>query len=66
MILVNDQDRLPWRHGMTIQDVMAAMGWDYVLVAVTINGDFVDPEDYGSRPIPDDADVKVIHIAHGG
>jgi len=66
MIRVNDRDRLEWHDGMTVQDLLDAMGYDYALLSVTVNGDFVPKEDYGDREIPDEAEVNVFHLAHGG
>ena len=66
MILVNQRDRVAWRPGMTVRDVMTVMAWDYVLIVVTVNGVHVEQDDYDSFPVPDDADVRIIHIAHGG
>ena len=66
MIIVNQRDRVEWRRGMTVRDVMAAMEWDFVLVMVTVNGEHVDRDDYDTYPVPDEADVRIIHIAHGG
>ena len=66
MIIVNQRDRVEWRDGMTVRDVMHAMKWDYVLIVVTVNGEHVDADDYDTCPVPDDADVRTIHIAHGG
>jgi len=66
VITVNERDSLPWREGITVQRLLDAMGWDYPLLVVTVNGVTVDPEDYGRAPVPDGADVRVLHIAHGG
>jgi len=66
VIIVNQRDRVEWRRGMTVRDVMAAMEWDFVLVMVTVNGEHVDRDDYDTYPVPDEADVRIIHIAHGG
>jgi len=66
MIIVNQRDRLEWRQGMTVRDVMNAMEWDYVLIVVTVNDEHVERDDYDTFPVPDDADVRIIHIAHGG
>jgi thiamine biosynthesis protein ThiS len=66
MIRVNDRDEVPWREGMTVQDLLDTMGYDYALLSVTVNGDFVPKEDYEDRQIPDSAEVNVFHLAHGG
>ncbi len=66
MILVNQRDKVEWRDGMVVRDVMNAMTWSYVLIVVTVNGEHVDADDYDSYPVPDESDVRIIHIAHGG
>jgi sulfur carrier protein len=66
MIIVNNRDKLDWIPGMTVQDVLTQMGYTYVLITVTINGTFVPTEEYDSYPVPDEADVRAIHIMHGG
>lgn len=66
MILVNNREKIEYRDGITVQDILSAMGWDYALIMVKVNGVFVPKEDYSSTAVPDEADVKAIHIAHGG
>ncbi len=66
MVTVNHRDRVTWNEGMTVQDVLDAMGYDYALITVWVNGELVSPGDYGSYPVPDGADVQAIHLAHGG
>ena len=66
MIVVNDRDRVPWREGMTVQDLLDAMRYDYVLITVTVDGRLVPDHDYASRRLEDGAKVGVFHLAHGG
>ena len=66
MIVVNDRDRVPWREGMTVQDLLDAMRYDYVLITVTVDGRLVPDHDFASRRIEDGAKVGVFHLAHGG
>ncbi len=66
MILVNNRDKVDWRPGMTVQDVLDAMHYSYVLITVTLNGKYIDPADYESTPVPDNSDFKAIHVHHGG
>jgi thiamine biosynthesis protein ThiS len=66
MILINNRDKIEWKDGMTVSDVLDAMGYSYVLITVTINGELVDEEDYDHTAVPDGADVGVFHLAHGG
>ena len=66
MILVNNRDEVPWREGMTVQDVLDAMGFDYALITVTVDGNLVPDHDYESRKVDDGSKVGVFHLAHGG
>ncbi len=66
MILVNNRDEVMWRKGMTVQDVLDAMGFDYALITVTLDGSLVPEHDYGSRKVPDGSKMGVFHLAHGG
>ncbi len=66
MIRVNDMFDVAWYEGMTVQGVLDALGWDYALIAVSVNEVFVHPDLYSRHSVPDGAQVKAIHIAHGG
>ena len=65
MIKVNST-AVDWHEGMTVSDALKAMGFTFYLITVTIDGDYVPQDDYDARTIPDGADVKAIHIHHGG
>jgi sulfur carrier protein len=66
MVTVNNRDKLDWREGMTVQAVLDAMRYDYALIVVSVNGAPVERDAYATHPVPDGADVQVIHLAHGG
>jgi thiamine biosynthesis protein ThiS len=66
MLTINDRDRIEWRPGMTVQDVLQAMGYDYALMTVGVNGEFVPREEYARHQVPDEAEVTIFHLAHGG
>ncbi|MDD5657701.1 MAG: sulfur carrier protein ThiS [Elusimicrobia bacterium] len=65
MIEVNGR-KLSWRRGLTVSDVLAEAGYDFAHITVTVNGVFVAPDDFGAANVPDGADVKAIHLHHGG
>ena len=64
-IRVNEQ-ALAWREGMTVQDAMDAMGYDFPLITVIVDGELVDKDDWGEHLLVPGADMKAIHIHHGG
>lgn len=65
MITVNG-NKVDWFDKMTVRDILDKMGYDFALIVVTVNDVFIQPDDYSITNIPDNADVKVIHIFHGG
>lgn len=66
MITVNGNRTVEWREGISVADVLRELGWDYVLITTTVDGKFIERDDYSSALVPDGADVRAIHIAHGG
>ena len=65
MITVNNNP-LPWQAGMTVAEVLKAMNYNYALIAVSVNDQFVAKDDYDAFVVEDHADVKALHICHGG
>lgn len=65
MIRVNDES-IAWRDGMTVQDALNAMRYDWAHITVSVNDVFVPEEDWHRFKVPDNADVKAIHLFHGG
>jgi thiamine biosynthesis protein ThiS len=66
MIRVNNRDTVEWTEGMTVQDVLEAMEYTFTHMTVTVNEELVPEEDYGTYKVPDNAEVTVFHLAHGG
>ncbi len=66
MITVNNRDRIPYKPGMTVQNLLDAMGYSYSLITVTVNGTLVPKEEYDHFVIKENASVNVFHLAHGG
>jgi thiamine biosynthesis protein ThiS len=66
MITVNDRDRLDWHAGMTVAEVLRQMNWDFAPIVASVNGGHVPPTEYETTPVPDGAEVRLIHVMHGG
>ena len=66
MVIVNNRDKVKWQKGMSVRDLLQKMHYSYSLITVTVNGELVPKEDYEDYLVPDDADVTVFHLAHGG
>ncbi len=66
MITINRRDSLPWREGMTVQDLLDAMTYTFPRIVVSINGVLVQHDAHTETLVPDEADVRVIHLMAGG
>ena len=51
---------------MSVSDLFEIMGYDYALITVLINGKYVPEAEYDETIIPDEADLRAYHLAHGG
>jgi len=66
MIRVNGEE-MPWRDGMSVQDILDAKNYTFKMIAVWINDEPIErSEGYSTAPVPDDANVEVIHMISGG
>jgi thiamine biosynthesis protein ThiS len=66
MVTVNNRDKLDWHEEMTVKELLQRMRYSYKLITVTVNGEVVPREDYEEHMLPDEAEVTVFHLAHGG
>ncbi len=65
MLTVNG-DPLAYEPGMTVADILKRKNYIWRMLGVFINGTFVPRGTYDRTPVPDGADVKVIHQIAGG
>ncbi|MCL2684349.1 MAG: sulfur carrier protein ThiS [Synergistaceae bacterium] len=66
MILVNGEE-MPWRDGMSVQDVLDAKNFTFRMIAVWVNDEPVKCDgSYSGTHIPDGANVEVVHMISGG
>jgi len=66
MILINDRDKIGWFEGMTVKDILNEMEYSYIMITVTVNDKVIIDEEYETYTVPDKADIKLIHLCHGG
>ena len=65
MLTVNDEP-LAYEPGMTVADILKRRNYVWRMLGVFVNGEFVRRTKYDSTPVPDGAEVKVIHQIAGG
>lgn len=66
MITINHRETLPWHAGLTIRDVLTAMKYSYPHIIVSINAQLVPYDAYDTTPVPDKAEVLIVHLTAGG
>ena len=57
---------VPWREGLTVQDVLDHLKYSYALITLTLGNELVEPERYADTSVPDGCAMMVFHLAHGG
>jgi sulfur carrier protein len=65
MLQVNDEP-LEYEAGMTVESILKRKNYKFRMIAVWINGEFIPRGTYDKTPVPDGADVKVVHMIAGG
>ena len=66
MIRVNDKWDIPWREGMTVEDLLEACGFSHSHLVVSRNGTLVPPDEYANHRVSDGDQVRVVHVIGGG
>jgi len=66
VITVNQRDRVAWHAGMTVAELLTLMTYTYPHIIVSIDSFLVPYDTYDQTPIPDESDVRVIHLMAGG
>jgi len=50
----------------TVTDLLKRMHYTFPLIIIKIDGKLVKKQDYSTTFIPDNADIKAIHLISGG
>jgi len=66
MILVNGKFEVTWEEGMTVSTLLRKLKFSFPLIIVSVDGVLVPKEEYATRQVPDNSDVKVLHMSAGG
>jgi sulfur carrier protein len=65
MITVNGE-QMVWHDGMTVAEILKIRKYIFRMIAVSVNGELIKRGTYDKAPVPDGADVQVIHMMSGG
>jgi len=66
MICVNGQYDVPWRPGMTVQDVLDVLNFTFRMIVVKLDGQIVLRPDWPATEVSDGAEMQAIHLISGG
>lgn len=66
MVRINKRDELEWEPGLTVARLLERMNFIHPHLVMRVNGAVVSEEEYVDYPIPDGAEVSVIHLIAGG
>ena len=66
MIRVNKRDDVEWEEGLTVAVLLERFRHVSTHVVVTVNGQVIPKEEHAAFLIPDEAEVRVIHLIAGG
>jgi thiamine biosynthesis protein ThiS len=66
MILVNGKFEAEWEEGMTVSELLRQLKFSFPLIIVSVDGMLVPKEEYATHEIPDETEVKVLHMSAGG
>ncbi len=67
MINVNHgKYQVEWLPGMTVDRLLDSLHFSFRMLAIKVDDRVVLREDYATTPVPDGADVQVIHLISGG
>jgi len=65
MITVNS-DPIAWAKDMTISTLLDVCKYRYPMIMVKVNGQLVKRKEFETYVVPDESDVRVIHMMTGG
>ena len=66
MIRVNSKFDVEWEPGITVEELLTRLKFSFPLLIVSVDGEMVPKEGYATWQIPDNAEVKVLHMTAGG
>ena len=65
-ITVNKHTSVPWHNNLTLRDVLRLMKYTFQHIIITVNGVLIHHDAYEVTTVPENADVRIIHLIAGG
>ncbi len=64
-IMVNN-NKIDWQEELTIDKILKIMNYSFKMLVVKVDGKLIKKAEYKTLIIPENADVKIIHLISGG
>ena len=55
-----------WEENLTIAKIMKKKNYTFKMLVVKVDGKLIRKENYATTIVPENADVKIIHLISGG
>ena len=66
MMVRVDGRELGWHEGMTVADLLRELADTYPYAVVRIDGRVITAPDFDTAPVPDNAEISLVHLIAGG
>ena len=64
-ITVND-NLIEWEENLTINKILKIMNYSFKMLVIKVDGELIKKNEYGTKIVSENADVKIIHLISGG
>ena len=64
-IIVNDNP-IEWKKNLTIDKILRIMNYSFKMLVIKVDGKLIKKDEYGTKIVPENSDVKIIHLISGG
>ena len=64
-IIVNDNP-IEWEKNLTINKILKIMKYSFKMLVIKVDGELIKKDEYGTKIVTENADVKIIHLISGG
>lgn len=64
-ITVND-NVVEWKENLTIKELLSIMKYTFPMLIVKVNGEIVKKDQYDEFTVPENSEIKIIHLMSGG
>ena len=57
---------IEWQENLTINKILKIMKYSFKMLVIKVNGELIKKDEYGTKIVSENADVKIIHLISGG